>query len=248
MKVSDLKNNPDNPRIIKDAAFLKLKKSIKEFPQMMELRPMVIDSEGFVLGGNMRLQAIKDLKMKEIPDSWVKRADDLTEEQKREFVIKDNSGFGEWDWDAIANEWSDLPLADWGLDIPSFEVDTDSSEEADLERYTKKIDAPVYEPKGEKPSLDELYDETKTNSLIEKIEKSNVSSELKFFLKKAAQRQRVFRYDKIAEYYSHLSETEQELFEDLVLVIIDFDDAIAKGYVKLSQKIAEIYKNEQATK
>lgn len=118
IKINSIKKNPKNPRILKDEKFEKLKASIESFPQMMELRPIVIDSDGIILGGNMRFQAIKSLGMKEIPDAWVKRAEDLTEEQKREFVIKDNAGFGEWDWETLANEWDDLPLGDWGLDVP----------------------------------------------------------------------------------------------------------------------------------
>ena len=85
---------------------------------MMTLRPIVIDDQGVVLGGNMRLEALKALGHKEIPDEWVKRASELTEEQKREFIIKDNSAFGEYNWDLLANEWSDYPLADWGVDLP----------------------------------------------------------------------------------------------------------------------------------
>ena len=118
IKVSSLKKNPENPRQIRDEKFEKLKASIQEFPQMMELRPMVVDETNTVLGGNMRLNAIKALGMTEIPDEWVKKASDLTEDQKKEFVIKDNSGFGEWDWEILGSEWSDEPLADWGLDLP----------------------------------------------------------------------------------------------------------------------------------
>lgn len=118
MKLSELKKNPDNPRIIRDEKFARLKKSLKEFPQMMELRPIVVDENGVVLGGNMRLEALKANGHREIPDSWVKKASELTPEQKQEFIIKDNAGFGEWDWDCLANEWSDLPLSDWGVDIP----------------------------------------------------------------------------------------------------------------------------------
>jgi hypothetical protein len=117
MKLSEIKPNPNNPRIIKDEKFAKLKKSIQEFPKMMELRPIVIDSGGVVLGGNMRFRALQDLGYKEIPKEWVKKANELTEDEKKRFIISDNSGFGEWDWDAIANEWSDLPISDWGLDV-----------------------------------------------------------------------------------------------------------------------------------
>ena len=129
IKVSTLKKNPNNPRLLRDDKFEKLKNSLREFPQMMSLRPIIVDTENIVLGGNMRLEAIKVLGMKEIPDEWVKRADDLTEAQKQEFIVKDNVGFGEWDWDALGNSWSDLPLEDWGLDVPNFEMVEDAPEE-----------------------------------------------------------------------------------------------------------------------
>ena len=122
IKVSALKKNPGNPRQIHGHKLDLLKKSVTEFDKMMALRPIIVDENNVVLGGNMRLAAIKALGHKEIPDEWVKRADDLTEAEKREFIIKDNAGFGEWDWDVIANEWSDEPLADWGLDVPGFEA------------------------------------------------------------------------------------------------------------------------------
>jgi DNA modification methylase len=122
MKVSSLKKNPNNPRQIKGEKLELLKKSVTEFSKMMSLRPIIIDETNTVLGGNMRLAAIKALGMKEIPDDWVKCADDLTEAEKREFIVKDNAGFGEWDWDLLANNWSDLPLNDWGLDLPGFET------------------------------------------------------------------------------------------------------------------------------
>ena len=132
IKVSSLKKNPKNPRQIRDEKFEKLKASIQEFPQMMALRPMIVDETNTVLGGNMRLNAIKALGMTEIPDEWVKRSDELTDEEKKRFVITDNSSFGEYDWAAIANEWSDLPLADWGLDVPGFEeIETEGDADAE---------------------------------------------------------------------------------------------------------------------
>lgn len=107
--------NPNNPRIIKDDKFKKLVQSIKDFPKMLELRPIVIDENNVVLGGNMRLRALQELGIKEVP---VLYANDLTEEQKKEFIIKDNVGFGEWDWDVLANEWNEEELTEWGLDVP----------------------------------------------------------------------------------------------------------------------------------
>ena len=119
VKISDVKPNPKNPRIIKDGKFQKLVKSIQEFPDMLNKRPLIVftdvDGKYVVLGGNMRLKALNELKFKEIP---VIIADEWTEEQKHEFLIKDNVGFGEWDWDSLANEWDVEKLDDWGLDLP----------------------------------------------------------------------------------------------------------------------------------
>lgn len=119
VNINKIKPNPKNPRIIKDDKFRKLVKSITEFPQMLEKRPLVcftdVDDKLVVLGGNMRLKAAKEVGLKELP---VMLADDWTEEQKNEFLIKDNVGFGEWDWDILANEWDTDKLQDWGLSLP----------------------------------------------------------------------------------------------------------------------------------
>jgi DNA modification methylase len=135
MKLTEIKSNPNNPRVIKDHKFEKLKKSISEFPKMMELRPMVINEDNIVLGGNMRLKALKDLGYKEVPEEWVKRASDLTEEETRRFIIADNVGFGEHDWDLLANEWNTEELEDWGLDGFPFEEITEL--EAEEDDYTE---------------------------------------------------------------------------------------------------------------
>jgi len=132
IKLSTIKANPNNPRILKDERFKKLCNSIKEFPKMMELRPMVVDAENIVLGGNMRLKALKELGYKEIPGNWVKKAEDLSEDQKKRFVISDNVSFGEWDWDMLANEWDAIELEEWGLDIPNFEPEKVEAEEDDF--------------------------------------------------------------------------------------------------------------------
>lgn len=109
--------NQSNPRVIKDNKFKKLVQSIKEFPEMLELRPIVVDSDMVVLGGNMRLKACMEAGLSEVP---ILIADQLTEEQKNEFIIKDNVNFGEWDWDVLANEWNIEALSDWALTIPNF--------------------------------------------------------------------------------------------------------------------------------
>ena len=115
IKISKIKSNPNNPRLIKDYKFRKLVKSIEEFPEMLKLRPIVVDENNIILGGNMRYKACIEAGLKEI---YVIQADDLSEDQKKEFIIKDNSSFGEWDWDVIANEWDIKDLNDWGVDMP----------------------------------------------------------------------------------------------------------------------------------
>ena len=127
-KLTDIKSNPNNPRIIKDDKFKKLVASIKEFPQMLSLRPIVVNDDMIVLGGNMRLKACKEAGLKEVP---VIKASDLNEEQQKQFIIKDNVGYGEWDWDMLANEWDAEELVEWGLDVPVFDVDDLGTAEED---------------------------------------------------------------------------------------------------------------------
>ena len=124
--IDKIKSNPNNPRIIKDDKFEKLVKSIKEFPQMLELRPIVVNEDMVVLGGNMRLKACKEAGLNKVP---VIKASNLTEEQQKEFIIKDNVGFGEWDWNDLANNWEAEKLQEWGLDIPGFEPEVLEAEE-----------------------------------------------------------------------------------------------------------------------
>lgn len=136
LPVGQLKANPNNPRVIRDDKFQRLVKSIKDFPEMLEARPIVVNPDNIVLGGNMRLRAIKELKLKEVPvyvASW-------SEVQEKEFTIKDNVGFGEWDWDILANEWDEVELKDWGLDVwqpdESFEVDDSENQEQSSPKLT----------------------------------------------------------------------------------------------------------------
>ena len=127
MQLVDIKeviNNEDNPRFIKDGKFEKLVKSIKEFPEMLKLRPIVVNKEMIVLGGNMRLKACKEAGLKQV---WILKAEELTKEQEREFIVKDNVGFGEWNWDILANVWDNQQLEEWGLQVWHAEEDTDYS-------------------------------------------------------------------------------------------------------------------------
>ena len=129
VKLSDIRPNPNNPRVIKDDKFKKLVKSIQDFPQMLELRPIVVNDEMIVLGGNMRLKALEHLGIEE---TYIIKASDLTDKQEQEFIIKDNVGYGEWDWDQLANEWDVEDLDDWGLDLPLDFVKELEAEEDDF--------------------------------------------------------------------------------------------------------------------
>jgi hypothetical protein len=132
--ISKFKQNPTNPRIINDDKFKKLVQSLKDFPEMMEKRPMVcvtdVDGKLFPIGGNMRLKALRELGMKEIPDSWVVLADDWTEEQRKEFTIKDNVGFGEWNFKDLQDGWEGVSIGDlnkWGIDVEIWEKENKKS-------------------------------------------------------------------------------------------------------------------------
>ena len=129
MNINEIKPNPNNPRIIKDIKFKQLVKSIQDFPQMLELRPIVIDENNMVLGGNMRLKACIEAGLTDVP---VIHANNLSEDKKKEFIVKDNVGYGEWDWDDLANNWDAEELTEWGLDIPNFDVNNLEAEEDDF--------------------------------------------------------------------------------------------------------------------
>ena len=139
-KISKIKRNPNNPRILKDDKFNKLVRSIKEFPQMLDIRPIVVNDDMIVLGGNMRLKACKEAGQKEVP---VIKVGDLTEEQQREFIIKDNVGFGEWDWEMLANEWDTEALEDWGLEIEFDSIDDDNEGLTDEDEVPDEPENPI---------------------------------------------------------------------------------------------------------
>ena len=139
IKVSEIKSNLNNPRLIKDQKFSKLVESIKEFPKMMNLRPIVVDENNVILGGNMRFKASIKAGFKEV---YVLRAEDLTDKQKKEFIIKDNVGFGEWDWDILANQFENSDLNEWGLDVwDTKDIDLDDffSDDMQDKEETNKI-------------------------------------------------------------------------------------------------------------
>ncbi len=170
VKVGKIKNNPNNPRVIKDYKFDKLVKSIKEFPKMLELRPIVVDENNVILGGNMRYKAAIKAGLTEV---YAIQAEELTEKQKLEFIVKDNSSFGEWDWDMLANGWDTKELKDWGLDVwqPEEEIDYSVLDEIDLEEeintmyeQTKKSIILEYPAKDFEP-IKKLYDDLKAKEV-----------------------------------------------------------------------------------
>jgi len=149
IEINKLKLNSNNPRLIKDFRFKKLVNSIKEFPEMLEKRPVVVDENYIILGGNMRYRAAKELGIKKIDVIVVK---DWTEEQKQEFTIKDNVGFGDWDWDLLANDWESEKLNEWGLEVwqPEKEIDYSILDDVDLEK-----------------EIDTMYQQTKKSIILE---------------------------------------------------------------------------------
>jgi len=142
VKISKVKPNETNPRLIKDSKFNRLVESVKEFPEMLKLRPIVVNKDMVVLGGNMRLKACKEAGLKEV---YILKADDLTEEQQKEFIVKDNVGFGEWDWDILANQWDNVQLKEWGMDVwqPEEDVDYSILEDFDLDEIIEDKEAGV---------------------------------------------------------------------------------------------------------
>lgn len=152
--IKDIKPNPDNPRVIRDEKFTKLKNSIQEFPEMLKLRPIVVDENDVILGGNQRYRALQELKHKEV---WTIKASELTEAQKREFIIKDNVGFGEHNWDVLANEWDAAELEAWGLDIPGFDSDNELDESDQGSDEFTRLEVECKDPEQLNDLMDELH-------------------------------------------------------------------------------------------
>jgi len=163
-KIKDIKTNPNNPRYIKDEKFKKLVESIKDLPEMLKLRPIVVNEDMVVLGGNMRLKACQKAGLKEVP---IIKASDLTPEQQQEFIIKDNVGFGSWDWDTLANEWDTEKLESWGLEVFFNEdIDLDSFFEDSNEDEKEAVNKIILE-----------YSEDDYNKVIEKLDSLEGSKE-----------------------------------------------------------------------
>ena len=165
VKINEVKINPNNPRIIKDDKFKKLVESVKNFPEMLEIRPIVVNTDMVVLGGNMRLKACKEAGLKEVP---IILADNLTEEQQKEFLIKDNVSGGEWDFELLANEWNVEELNEWGLDVPDFGVEDAEESEPNYGDKNKEFDSEDFE--GQKYSIKLEFTENDYNFVKEKLQ------------------------------------------------------------------------------
>lgn len=234
-----------NSRTHSDAQVAQIAASIKEFGWT---NPVLIDGEGLIIAGHGRVMAGRKLGIKEAPCIVL---NNLTDAQRRAYVIADNKlalNAG-WDTELLKVELNDLKGLDFDLNLTGF----DPGELKDLlsgsldglsDSYTHKVEAPIYEPKGEKPSIVELCDKSRADKLTQEIEKANLPKDVSEFLKAAASRHVVFNYEKIAEFYCHADKQTQELMENSALVIIDFNKAMQLGYVKLKEELAAALKGQ----
>ena len=242
VKLSTLKLNDRNPRLIKDEAFQRLCESIKRDPQFLVLRPIIIDEENIIIGGNQRYRACKHLGMTEVPSSWVKVAMGLTQEERKRFILIDNAPegmSGTWDFEMLQSDWESFELEELGFSDLKIDLDQDITKDAisQDDTYTKKIVVPIYEPKGECPDITSLFDHTKSNSLHAEIKDARLPDEVTKFLRLAAERHTVFNFSKIAEFYCHATPKVQDLMEKSGLVIIDFKKAIEYGFVHMTEQL-----------
>jgi hypothetical protein len=236
-----------NARTHSDEQVAQIAGSLREFGWT---NPVLVDGENNIIAGHGRVMAARKLGMVEVPCI---RLDHLTEAQKRAYIIADNKlalNAG-WDEKMLALELADLREADFDLSLAGFNAEeieaalNPPGPDGMSDDYTKKVDAPVYEPKGDKPPIAELTNQARAAELIEAIEAAKLPADVSLFLKTAAARHVVFDYGKIAEFYCHADKPTQELMEDSALVIIDFNKAMQLGYVKLKQELATVQESEQ---
>lgn len=233
-KVDELIPYENNPRK-NDEAVDYVAKSISEFGFKV---PIVIDKGNVVVAGHTRLKAAKQLEIQEVPCIV---ADDLNEEQIKAFRLADNkvSEKAKWNDTLLDKELQEI----LNIDMGEFGFDSNIKEEIE-NPYTAKINIPQYEITGDEPEISDLVNDYKTTQLMEEIENSNVTPEQKNFLRMAATRHLEFNYRNVAEYYAHQDKEMQELMEKSALVIIDFGDAIANGFVQLSKEIDDIVEED----
>ncbi len=232
------KNNNKHPKEQKD----RLKKIIKNTGFRVPIE--VSNRSGFVTCGHLRLECAKELGMQEVPVIYQDFKDEATE-YAHLTAENEIARWAELDMDMVKIEMKDLDFDMDFLGIENFDlIEEGESTGSGEELYTRKVESPIYEPHGEKPETRELYDPEKYHSLIKEIKKSSLSEEMKNYLSFAASRHVKFNYKLAAEYYAHATKEEQELMENSALIIIDFDKAIEKGFVKMTQKFKEAYETE----
>lgn len=220
--------------------------SIKEFGFN---NPVLIDKANGIIAGHGRVLAAEKLGLKEVPCI---RLGHLTENQKRAYILADNrlaEMGGGWDMEMLRLELDEIDfgeLDDFNLDdLGDFEFPEINKESSNIDDvYTNKIISPVYQPKGDCPNVDELYNRDKTKALIQEIDKSKIHDDIKIFLKFAAERHSIFNFRNIAEFYCHVHKDIQELMEKSGLVIIDLNKAIENGFVDLTEKLGKIADTE----
>jgi hypothetical protein len=237
--ITDIQPYPNNPRKNNKAIDV-VAESIKEYGFQ---QPIVVDKNGVIIVGHTRYYASKKLKLSEVP---VIVADNLTDVQIDAYRIADNktNEYADWDEDVLIAELEQILKINQNQLTGFTEDELNKLFGVDDDSYSKKIETPVYEIKGEKPSEWELTNTDKTMELCAEIEASDIPQEVKQFLKIAAQRHTVFEYEKIAEYYAHATPQVQELMENSALVIIDFDKAIEQGFIELGNNIAKSYNKD----
>lgn len=256
VKVTDLIPYANNSRLHSDEQVLQIASSIKEFGF---LNPIIVDGDNGIIAGHGRVMAAKKLGIEELPCI---DASHLTPAQKKAYVIADNKIAlnSEWDNEILRIELNILDELDFDLELTGFSTDEldalsfdddsgadfgesqdgKASRQLDDEKYTTKIETPIYEMKGKKPDISEIYNTTKTSELYSKIKKANLPDDVSGFLMAAASRHTVFNYELIAEFYAHQDKDVQELMEDSALVIIDYNKAIESGYVKLTKALMQL--------
>jgi ParB-like chromosome segregation protein Spo0J len=234
-----------NSRTHSDAQVAQIAASIKEFGWT---NPILIDGDNTIIAGHGRLLAARKLGMKQVPAI---RIGHLSKAQQRALVIADNqlAMNAGWDMDMLKAEIEGLKLEDFDVDLLGFSDDElkdifskleDEIASLDSDKYTTKIAVPIYEVKGEKPALSDIFDRKKTLELAAEIEQSDMPSDIKAFLLAAAERHTKFNYENIAEFYAHADEPLRKLMRDSALVIIDYDEAIEGGYIKLTKELMEL--------
>ena len=246
--VSELIEYARNPRK-NDHAVDKVAAAIREFGFRV---PILAKSDKTVIDGHLRLKAAKKLGLETVP---VMLCDDMTDAQIKAFRISVNrvAEFAEWDDEMLRVEFAELADMGFDLELTGFELDEiedidlgDPSErELDDSKYTTKIETPIYEMKGDKPEVVEIYDTAKTGELSSRIMKADLPDDVRGFLMAAATRHTVFNYEKIAEFYAHQDKDVQDLMRQSALVIVDFDQAIENGFVQLSSQLNEMYTDEE---